>query len=120
MDWPDLARQEPEALAYRGEPFSLRHHQQAAFEDVAKGFSEHDRGKLIMASGTGKTFTALRIAESQAGLGGKVLYLVPSIFPGPAIHAGMGDAAGDPAPLHRHLFGHARASHGRRCLVTGT
>ena len=32
-----------------------------------------------MACGTGKTFTALRIAEEIAGLGGRVLYLVPSI-----------------------------------------
>ena len=32
-----------------------------------------------MACGTGKTFTALRIAEAVAGVGGRVLYLVPSI-----------------------------------------
>lgn len=32
-----------------------------------------------MACGTGKTFTALRIAEDIAGVGGRVLYLVPSI-----------------------------------------
>ena len=40
---------------------------------------DNDRGKLIMACGTGKTFTALRIAEAVAGIGGRVLYLVPSI-----------------------------------------
>ena len=79
VDWPDLARHEPESLAYRGEPFDLRPHQRIAFEDVTQGFSEHDRGKLIMACGTGKTFTALRIAESVAGVGKRVLYLVPSI-----------------------------------------
>ena len=59
--------------------FSLQPHQQEAFDDVIKGFKECDRGKLIMACGTGKTFTALRIAEEVAGLGGRVLYLVPSI-----------------------------------------
>ena len=32
-----------------------------------------------MACGTGKTFAALRIAEAVAGVGGRVLYLVPSI-----------------------------------------
>ena len=32
-----------------------------------------------MACGTGKTFTALRIAEEVAGIAGRVLYLVPSI-----------------------------------------
>ena len=46
---------------------------------MLQGFAEHDRGKLIMACGTGKTFTALRIAEAVAGSGGRVLYLVPSI-----------------------------------------
>ena len=79
FDWPDLVHQQPERLAYRGEPFSLRPHQRAACDDVTSGFAEHDRGKLIMACGTGKTFTALRIAETTAGTGGAVLYLVPSI-----------------------------------------
>ena len=79
FDWPDLVHQAPERLAYRDEPFSLRRHQQDASHDVASGFTQHDRGKLIMACGTGKTFTALRIAEDTAGIGGRVLYLVPSI-----------------------------------------
>ena len=79
FDWPDLVREDPEALSYRGEPFSMRPHQQTAFEDVLSGFAEHDRGKLIMACGTGKTFASLRIAEAIAGVGGRVLYLVPSI-----------------------------------------
>jgi len=46
---------------------------------VLVGFRDDDRGKLIMACGTGKTFTALRIAEAVAKTGGRVLYLVPSI-----------------------------------------
>ncbi|MYB36012.1 MAG: DEAD/DEAH box helicase [Gammaproteobacteria bacterium] len=79
FDWPDLVRDQPEDLARKGEPFQLRPHQQAAFDDVTEGFHTSDRGKLIMACGTGKTFTALRIAESLAGTGGRVLYLVPSI-----------------------------------------
>ena len=33
---------------------------------MATGFTTHDRGKLIMACGTGKTFTSLKIAESLA------------------------------------------------------
>ena len=79
FDWPDLVRQEPEALSWRAEPYRLRPHQEAAFHDTFEGLIEHDRGKLIMACGTGKTFTALRIAEEAAGVGGRVLYLVPSI-----------------------------------------
>ena len=63
----------------RHEPFSLRPHQKVAFDDVTGGFKDDDRGKLIMACGTGKTFAALRIAEAVAGIGGRVLYLVPSI-----------------------------------------
>lgn len=56
----------------------VRPHQEAAIRDVLKGFKESDRGKLIMACGTGKTFTALRLAEKVAP-GGHVLFLVPSL-----------------------------------------
>ena len=79
IDWPDLAKGRPEDLNVRREPFSLRPHQQDAFDDTVAAFESHDRGKLIMACGTGKTFTSLRIAEAVAGAGGRVLYLVPSI-----------------------------------------
>lgn len=79
FDWPDLVQGQPEDLSLRAEPFHLRPHQQAAFDDVIGGFKDHDRGKLIMACGTGKTFAALRIAEEVAGVGGRTLYLVPSI-----------------------------------------
>ena len=54
-------------------------HQTAALADLRAGFAQHDRGKLIMACGTGKTFTALRAAEEQAGQGGRVLFAAPSI-----------------------------------------
>ena len=58
---------------------SLRDHQTKATGDVLAGFASVDRGKLIMACGTGKTFTSLKIAESVAGPGGRVLFLVPSL-----------------------------------------
>lgn len=57
----------------------LRPHQTLAVDDVIAGLANHDRGKLIMACGTGKTFTSLKIAERLAGKGGVVLVLVPSI-----------------------------------------
>ncbi|WJY69104.1 DEAD/DEAH box helicase [Corynebacterium auris] len=66
----------------RKEAFTPRKHQAEAIESVVGGFEAHDRGKLIMACGTGKTFTALRLAEQMAeNNGGKarVLFLVPSI-----------------------------------------
>lgn len=46
---------------------------------MRSGLAGHDRGKLIMACGTGKTFTSLKIAEELVGAGGTVLFLVPSI-----------------------------------------
>ena len=79
FDWPDLSVQEPETLTYKQRKYDLKDHQKDAFNDVINGFNTSDRGKLIMACGTGKTFTALRIAEEIAGIEGKVLYLVPSI-----------------------------------------
>jgi len=60
-------------------PKQLRPHQTQALDDVRAGLAEHDRGKLIMACGTGKTVTSLRIAEDLVGQGGSVLFLVPSI-----------------------------------------
>ena len=79
FEWPDLSIQQPEQLTYKQRKFHLKDHQQEAFDDVINGFKDHDRGKLIMACGTGKTFTALKIAEHIAGTEGRVLYLVPSI-----------------------------------------
>ena len=46
---------------------------------MTEGLAEADRGKLIMACGTGKTFTGLRIAEALAGPGKRVLFMVPSL-----------------------------------------
>ena len=79
FDWPDLSLQDPEQLTYKQRRFHLKDHQKEAFDDVINGFKAYDRGKLIMACGTGKTFTALRIAEEVARTAGRVLYLVPSI-----------------------------------------
>lgn len=56
-----------------------RPHQTEAIEAVLNGFQSADRGKLIMACGTGKTFTSLKIAEALTNGTGNVLFLVPSI-----------------------------------------
>lgn len=58
---------------------TLRPHQIEALEAVRSGLNEADRGKLIMACGTGKTFTSLKIAEDLVGAGGRVLFMVPSL-----------------------------------------
>jgi len=57
----------------------LRAHQIKALENTNQHFKENQRGKLVMACGTGKTFTSLRIAENETGGNGFVLFLVPSI-----------------------------------------
>lgn len=58
---------------------TLREHQQTALNAAEHGLKTADRGKLIMACGTGKTFTSLKIAEKLAGAGKRVLFLVPSL-----------------------------------------
>ena len=78
FDWSAYSWATPEVLVSTGAK-ALRPHQERALADVTQGFSEHDRGKMIMACGTGKTFTSLKIAESLIGAGGSVLFLVPSI-----------------------------------------
>jgi len=63
----------------RRAPKVLREDQAEAVAAVRAGLAEADRGRLVMACGTGKTLTALRIAEELAGAGGRVLFLVPSL-----------------------------------------
>ena len=58
---------------------TLRPHQKEALENTHEHFKTADRGKLIMACGTGKTFNALRIAENETDGNGLILFLVPSI-----------------------------------------
>ena len=59
--------------------YDLRPHQKEAFDATIQYFENHERGKLIMACGTGKTFTSLRISEALATDSHLVLFLVPSI-----------------------------------------
>ena len=65
--------------ASRPKPFAIMEHQQKAINRVHEHFKTRDRGKLIMACGTGKTFTSLKIAENETQSNGFVLFLVPSI-----------------------------------------
>ena len=59
-----------------------RDHQVRARSAVMEGFSKHDRGTMVMACGTGKTFTALTIArelmEKEGGTA-RILFTVPSL-----------------------------------------
>ena len=76
IDWASWFTQKTVQLKDRKEP---RPYQKTAIANVVEGLSHADRGKLIMACGTGKTFTSLRLAEQMAGAGGRVLFLVPSL-----------------------------------------
>ena len=75
--WPEIAK--PELLEIDVEKFGIRADQREAIDKCIEGFEVHDRGKLILPCGVGKTFTALKLAEELVGKGGTVLYLVPSI-----------------------------------------
>ena len=56
-------------------------HQLRAIAATYKHFVEegNERGKLIMACGTGKTYTSLKIVEQLTDKNGFILFLVPSI-----------------------------------------
>ncbi len=76
IDWSAYQPKAPPKLKDRKQ---LRPHQELAVEKVVAGLADNDRGKLIMACGTGKTFTSLKVAEQLAGAGKRVLFLVPSL-----------------------------------------
>ena len=57
----------------------LMEHQLTALQKTKEYFKENERGKLIMACGTGKTYTSLKIAEEITAHKGTILFLVPSI-----------------------------------------
>lgn len=61
----------------RHEPPKPRPHQLEAIERVADGFKENARGQLLMACGTGKTFTTLWLKEKINAT--RTLVLLPSI-----------------------------------------
>jgi predicted helicase len=78
VDWDKLA-QGLTGAASRATRKTPMPHQVAAIEAAHAHFQTAERGKLIMACGTGKTFTSLKIAEKETGGRGLVLFLVPSI-----------------------------------------
>jgi predicted helicase len=78
VDWDRFTIDRPAQLNLRP-PKLLHDYQRAAIDDVVAGMASFDRGQLVMACGTGKTFTSLRLAERVVGSGGSILFLVPSI-----------------------------------------
>lgn len=78
VDWSELEKG-VFGVEARPAPFKILDHQAEAIRKAHEYFQSKDRGKLIMACGTGKTFTSLKIAEKETDGKGLVLFLVPSI-----------------------------------------
>lgn len=82
IDWSQFSFERPEQVSVKAKK-SPRYYQREVINAALEYFKNHDRGQLIMAPGTGKTFTSLKIAEAMASDAKKdqyvVLYLVPSI-----------------------------------------
>ncbi len=70
-------REDPLNYTATRKPHNPLPRQQEAIDACVNGFAHHDRGRLVMACATGKTFTALKIAEAiQAE---NILFVAPSI-----------------------------------------
>ena len=82
IDWSKFSFESPEVVTVKAKK-GLRYYQKNAIDSALNHFRKNDRGQLIMAPGTGKTFTSLKIAEAMAKEAKKeqytILYLVPSI-----------------------------------------
>lgn len=78
IDWDSVSVDNPFFMK-QSEKKTIRPHQKTAISKVLEGFKSADRGKLIMACGTGKTYTALKVVEKMTKGNGNVLFLVPSI-----------------------------------------
>ncbi|WP_245534790.1 DEAD/DEAH box helicase [Treponema primitia] len=78
VDWAKLDKGSSGEQAVK-KRYSPKPHQQTAIDATHNYLKTSDRGKLIMACGTGKTFTSLRILENETGGEGFALFLVPSI-----------------------------------------
>jgi predicted helicase len=78
IDWSGFSLEDPTKLGLlkKKTPFP---HQVEAIEAAKSHFQNHDRGKMIMACGTGKTYTSLQIVQEMTPKGGTVLFLVPSL-----------------------------------------
>lgn len=83
IDWSTYSLDDPSEQQVGHKPQKeLREHQDRAITNTLIGLQENDRGQLIMACGTGKTFTAIRLAEKFAEQNGghaRVLFMVPSL-----------------------------------------
>lgn len=74
IDWSPFTGDAGDARAV----FEPRDYQREAIDAIKAELADHDRALAVMACGTGKTLTSLRLAEEVCP-GGTVLFLAPSI-----------------------------------------
>ena len=105
LDFLDRTIRELGKPAIGREPKPL---QTKAIEAVVDGLGEQgqDRGKLVMACGTGKTFTSLRIAERLVPDDGAIVFAAPTIS--------LVSQSDDPRRRRRLPCRHHLGSRGRR------
>ena len=92
VEWDKLLQglEGKEALSEGKKPMK---HQLKAISKAAEHYKTNDRGKLIMACGTGKTYTSLVMVETLLEQKGLVLFMVPSIsLLGQSLNAWASDA----------------------------
>lgn len=122
IDWSTFNFDRPEQDVQTVQKKSLLPHQHKAVKETIEGFEEADRGKLIMACGTGKTFTALKIAEKFAEKNdgrARVLFMVPSLaLMSQSIKAFSDDTE---LPLHAYaVCSDTKVGQGRRATANDT
>ena len=82
IEWAKYSFDKPEEVVIKAKK-KTRSYQEQAIQKAVTHFEKYNRGQLIMAPGTGKTFTSLKLTERMAEIANKeqyvVLYLVPSI-----------------------------------------
>lgn len=82
IDWSTYKLAEPDEAPAKQSRKELRPHQAEAISNVVEGLEAADRGTLVMACGTGKTFTSLKLAERLADANGgglRMMFMVPSL-----------------------------------------
>jgi predicted helicase len=79
VDWDKINEGLHGKKAENTEKREPRPHQREALAKAHEYYKTNDRGKLIMACGTGKTYVSLRMVENETKNKGLILVLVPSI-----------------------------------------
>ncbi len=103
----------PHGVVRQQKKKTSRPDQKIALRDVVRGLETADRGRLIMACGTGKTFVSLKVAERLAGKGKSVLFLVPSLsLMSQAVREWTVESG-----LELHTFAVCSDTHVGKCLV---